>query len=189
MGGTCKRESIGMIRNVTKVDAHDDHLEILQQLTLGCAQLRVSEARGNARAKSSDVGTMLAIGTRIPYKKKDGDLGVPSIAPYAANGYVPEAIQRKLVVDLAILGSRCFPQIYSVIRNTKGNSGLLSVSPTDGEALPTESKELGWERQTTGEAKTCKVEVALREGATGDVGDGSELGIALLESALAQGEC
>ena len=114
-----------MIRNVTKVDAHDDHLELLQQLTLGCAQLRVSEARGNARAKSSDVGTMLAIGTRIPYKKKDGDLGVPSIAPYAANGYVPEAIQRKLVVDLAILGSRCFPQIYSVIRNTKGNSGLL----------------------------------------------------------------
>jgi hypothetical protein len=131
VGGTRNRESIGMLRNVTKVDVQDDHLESLQQLTLGCAQLRVSKARTDARAKSSDVGTMFAIGTRIPYEKKDGDLGVPSVAPYAANGYVPEAIQqRKLVVDLAILGSHCFPQIYSVIRNIKGNSGLLPVSPT-----------------------------------------------------------
>ena len=74
VGGTFNRESIGMICNVTKVDVLDDHLESLQQLTLGCAQLRVSEAKGNARANSSDVGTMFAIGTRIPYKKKDGDL-------------------------------------------------------------------------------------------------------------------
>jgi hypothetical protein len=189
VGGTFNRESIGIICNVTKVDVLDDHLESLQQLTLGCAQLRVSEARGDARAKSSDVGTMLDIGTRIPYEKKNGDLGVPSVAPYAANGYHPEAIQCKLVVDLAILGSHCFPQIYSVIRNIKGNSCLLPVSPTDGEALPTESEELGWERQTTGEAETCEVDVALREGAAGNVGYGSELGIALLETALGQGEC
>jgi hypothetical protein len=66
VGVTRNRESIVMIRNVTKVDAHDDHLELLQQLTLGCTQLRVSEAKGNARSKSSDVGTMFAIGTRIP---------------------------------------------------------------------------------------------------------------------------
>ena len=61
------------------------------------------------------------------YKNKDGDLGVPSAAPYAANGYVPEALLRKLVVDLAILESRCFPQVYSVIRDSEGNSGLLPV--------------------------------------------------------------
>ena len=74
VGGTRDRELIVMIQNVTKVDAHNDHLDLLQQVMLGCAQLRVSEAKGNARAKSSDVGTMFAIGTRIPYKKKDGDL-------------------------------------------------------------------------------------------------------------------
>ena len=122
VGRTRKCESIVMIRNVTKVDAHDDSLESLQQLTLGCAQLRVSEAKGNARAKSSDIGTMFAIGTRIPYKKKNGDLGVPSAAPYAANGYVPEALLRKLVVDLVILGSHCFPQVYSVINGRRSSS-------------------------------------------------------------------
>ncbi len=189
VGGTRNRESIVMIRNVTKVDAHNDHLELLRRLTLGCDQLRVSEAKGNARTKSSDAGTMFAIGTRIPYEKKDGDLGVPIAAPYAANGYVPEALLRKLVADLAILGSRCFPQVYSVIKNTEGNSGLFSVPPMGSEALPTESEELGGERQTTGWAETCEVEVALRGDATGDAGDESELGIAHSESALAQGEC
>jgi hypothetical protein len=44
VGGTRNRESIVMIRNVTKIDAHSDHLELQQQLTLGCDQLRVSEA-------------------------------------------------------------------------------------------------------------------------------------------------
>ncbi len=77
-----------------------------------------------------------------------------------------------------------------MIRDTEENSGLLPVPPMDGEALPTESDELvGGERQTTGGAETCKVEVALCEGATGNVWDKSELGIAHSESALAQGEC
>ncbi len=76
-----------------------------------------------------------------------------------------------------------------MIRDTEGNSGMLPVPPMDGKALPTESEELGGERQTTCGAETCKVEVALREGTTGDVGDKSELGISHSESALAQGEC
>jgi hypothetical protein len=61
----------------------------------------------------------------------------------------------KLIVDLAILGCRCFTQVYSVIRDTEGNSGLLPVPPMlDGDALLTESEELGGERQTTGVAET-----------------------------------
>jgi hypothetical protein len=66
VGWTRNRESVVMIRNVTKIDARNDHLHLLELLTLGCAQLRVSEAKGTARAKSADVGTMFAIGTRIP---------------------------------------------------------------------------------------------------------------------------
>ena len=55
-------------------------------------------------------------------------------APYATNAYVSEGLLRNLVVTLATLGSRCFPQMYSVIRDTKENSGLLPVPPMDGEA-------------------------------------------------------
>jgi hypothetical protein len=54
-------------------------------------------------------------------------------APYATNAYVSEGLLRNLVVTLATLGSRCFPQVYSVIRDTE-NSGLLPVPPMDGEA-------------------------------------------------------
>ena len=49
-----------------------------------------------------------------------------------------EGIFCNLVVKMATLGSRCFPQVYSVIsRDTEGNSGLQPVSPMDSEALPT----------------------------------------------------
>ncbi len=99
-----------MIRNVTKIDAHNDRLHLLQLLTLGCAQLWVSEAKGTARAKSADVGTMFAIGTRIPYEKRDHHSMAPRTALYAANGYVSEGLLPNLVVDMATLGSRCFPQ-------------------------------------------------------------------------------
>ena len=70
VGGTCNRESVVMIRNVlAKVDAHNDHLKLLKQLTLGCTQLRVSEAKGTARAKSADVGMMFGIGTMCPTRE------------------------------------------------------------------------------------------------------------------------
>ncbi len=66
--GTRKRESVVMIRNVTKIDADADHFKLLERLTVQQhAELQKSEAKGTARAKSADVGTMVAIGTKIPY--------------------------------------------------------------------------------------------------------------------------
>ena len=61
---------------------------------------------------------------------------VRGVKPYAANEHVPEEVLRGLVVDLADLGRRCFPQVYSVIRDTEGNSGLSPVSPMDGVVIP-----------------------------------------------------
>ena len=72
---------------------------------------------------------MHAIGTKIPL----GGVGTP--APYAANGKLPEGALCDLVVDLATLGGCCFPQVYSVVRDVEGDSGLLPVEPMDGAAL------------------------------------------------------
>ena len=66
--GIPNRESVVAIRNVTKIDACDDHLELLKRLTSRCREIRVSGAKGTARAKSSDVGSMFALGTRIEKK-------------------------------------------------------------------------------------------------------------------------
>ncbi|KAI2495676.1 hypothetical protein MHU86_18860 [Fragilaria crotonensis] len=135
--GIPDRESVVMVRNVTKIDAHDDHLELLERLTSRCRELRVSGARGTARAKSADVGSMFALGTRVETKESPAGPPVYSKIPYAANSCVADGVLRGLVVDLAILGSRCFPQVYSVVRDTEGNSGLSPVSPMDGVVLPT----------------------------------------------------
>jgi hypothetical protein len=54
-----------MIRNVTKIDAHDDYLELLKRLTSWCREIWMSGAKGLARAKSSDVGCMFPLGTRV----------------------------------------------------------------------------------------------------------------------------
>jgi hypothetical protein len=108
VGVTCNRESVVvMIRNVTKIDADADHCELLERLTVQCAELRKSEAKGTARVKSADVGTMFAIGTKIPYERKDPGTKVLSTAPYAANGYVSEGVLRNLVANMATLGSHC----------------------------------------------------------------------------------
>ena len=70
---------------------------------------------------------MHAIGTRIPLDCSKG-----TKAPYAAKGKVPDGVLIGLVVDLATaLGSRCFQQVYSVVRDIEGDSGLLSVEPMD----------------------------------------------------------
>jgi hypothetical protein len=135
VGGIRNRESVVMVRNVTKMNPHGDHMELLEQLTSQCAELRMSEAEGTARARSADVGTIFALGTKIPYEKKDPSTKLPNPAPYAANGYVSESLLRNMVVNLATLGSCCFPQVYSVIRDTEENSGLLPVPPMDGEAI------------------------------------------------------
>jgi hypothetical protein len=79
-----------MIRNVTKIDAEADLFELLERLTVQCAELRKLEAKGTSRAKAADSGTMFAIGTKIPYERKDSGTKVLSTAPYAANGYVSE---------------------------------------------------------------------------------------------------
>jgi len=97
----------------------------------------VSGAKGTARAKSSDVGSMFALGTRIEKKESPTGVAVHSKIPYAANGCVSDSVLRGLVVDLATLGSRCFPVVYSVVRDTEENSGLSPVPPMDGVALPT----------------------------------------------------
>ena len=88
VGRTRDRESVVMIRNVTGIDVEADHFELLGRLTGQCAKFRRTEAKGTARAKSADVGTMFAIGTKIPYERKDTDMKVLSTAPYSANGFV-----------------------------------------------------------------------------------------------------
>lgn len=135
--GIPNRESVIAIRNVAKIEARDDCLGLLKRLTSRCWEIRVSGAKGTARAKSSDVGSMFALGTRIEKKESPAGLAVHSKIPYAANGCVADGVLRGLVVDLATLGSRGFPQVYSVIRDTEENSGLSPVSPMDGIALPT----------------------------------------------------
>ena len=135
--GTPYRESVVMVRNVGKMDPHDDRQQFLSRLTGRCAAIRLANGKGTARAKSSDVGGMIAIGTRI-IVKKDNPADCTTVhckVPYAANSSVGEDVIRGLVVDLADIGSRCFPQVYSVIRDTEVNSGLSPVAPMDGVAL------------------------------------------------------
>jgi hypothetical protein len=156
-----------------------------------CAELWKSEAEGTARAKPADVGTMFAIGTKIPYERKDPGTKILSTAPYAANGYVSEGVLRHLVAHMATLGSHCFPQVYSVIRDTEGNSGLQPVSPMDGEALPTPSDSSD-QMEVIGVAEGSEIAVALCGSSDSDNdGDADEdsLAIALLERSLAKEEC
>ncbi len=50
---------------------------------------------------------------------------------YAANGYVPEGLLRRMVVSLSRIVRHCFPQVYAVIRDLESDSGLLPVPPMD----------------------------------------------------------
>jgi hypothetical protein len=54
VGDLQNRESVVMIPNATKFDAHDDHSELLEWLMLQCMELRMSKAEGNARGKIVD---------------------------------------------------------------------------------------------------------------------------------------
>ncbi len=99
--------------------------------------LRKAETKGYARHKCEDVGTTHAIGRRIPLGSREG-----TTAPRAANGKVPDGVLLGLVVDLATLGSRYFPLVYSVVREIEGDSGFLPVEPMDGVCLANDSKEL-----------------------------------------------
>jgi hypothetical protein len=73
--GITDGEAVVMIRNVTKIDAHDDYLELLNRLTSRCREIRMSGAKGSARAKSSDVGCMFPLGTRV--QQGESPVGAP----------------------------------------------------------------------------------------------------------------
>ena len=74
------------------------------------------------------MGKMYAIGTAIPLDRV-------GTVPFAANRKVPEGVLHRMVVNLSKVGSRCFPQVYSVIRDMEQYSGLLPVEPMDGMAI------------------------------------------------------
>jgi hypothetical protein len=135
--GIPDRESVVMVRNVGKMDPRDNRQQFLSCLTERCTAIRLVNGKGTARAKSSDVGGMIAIGNRVVRKKGDTP-DCPIVYDkvlYAANSSVGEDVIRGLAVDLADIGSRCFPQVYSVIRDTEVNSGLSPLAPMDGVAL------------------------------------------------------
>jgi hypothetical protein len=104
----------------------DTHLiGALNHITIHNEVLRRRSSRGTARAKGGDFGTMHAIGTHV-------ELDGVTTVPYRTNGRVPERLLRNMVVSLSQVGRRCFPQVYSVIRDTETNSGLEPVEPMDG---------------------------------------------------------
>jgi hypothetical protein len=138
VGGTRNRQSVVMIRNLlTSIDTNDEYLGLLVRVTAHNTALRKAEVKGYARHKCEDIGTMHAIGTQIPLDSRED-----MTAPYAANRKVPDGVLCGLVVDLATLGRRCFPQVYSVVRDIEGDSGLLPVEPMDGVRLTDDSKEM-----------------------------------------------
>jgi hypothetical protein len=127
VGGTRNRQSVVMIWNVTRIDADDEYLGLLGRVTSRNAALRKVEAKGHATHECENVETMHASGTRIPLDSSKG-----TTAPYAAKGKVPDGVLIGLVVDFATaLGSRCFRQAYSVVRDIEGDSGMLPVEPMD----------------------------------------------------------
>jgi hypothetical protein len=104
---------------------------------------------------------MHAIGTQIPHDSREG-----TTEPYAANGKIPDGVLYGLVVDLATLGRRCFPQVSSVVRDIEGDSGLLPVEPMDGVRLTDDSKEM---------ASSGEHNVLARSGFDTDLEHGAEL--------------
>ena len=143
--GRCSdRQSIVMIRNVLVVDSDDDResdryvpdwdrdthlIGDLNHITFHNEVLRRRAPRGTARTRGADVGTMHSIGTHV-------ELDNITTSPYKANQYVPERLLRNMVVSLSRLGSHCFPQVYSVIRDMEHDSGLQPIVPMDGAADP-----------------------------------------------------
>ena len=139
--GQCdNRQSIVMIRNVMISDGDTGHasdcyvpdwdadtllIGALNHITFHNQVLRTRSSRGGARGKGADFGTMHAIGTHV-------ELDGVTTVPYRANGLVPERLLRNMVVSLSQVGRRCFPQVYSVIRDTESDSGLSPVEPMDG---------------------------------------------------------
>ncbi|KAI2491237.1 hypothetical protein MHU86_23343 [Fragilaria crotonensis] len=144
VGGTLNRQSVVMIRNVREIEADDDLIGSLRSVTAHNVVLRTHARKGTARARGGDVGTMHAIGTHV-------ELDRTTTNPYMANGRVPEGLLRQLVVNLAIIGSNCFPQVYAVLRDTEGDSGLLPIEPMNGETEVNPVGLPGVDRKMNGE--------------------------------------
>jgi hypothetical protein len=110
--GIPDRESVVMVRNIGKMNPHDNRQPFLSRLTGRCTAIRLTNGKGTARAKCSNVGGMIAIGTRIIMKNHDS-ADRPTVhckIPYAANSSVGEDVICGLVVDLVDIGSYCFPR-------------------------------------------------------------------------------
>jgi hypothetical protein len=109
-------------------DAGTHLIGALNNITVHNEVLRRQLSKGRAKAKGGDIGgTIHAIGTLVAMDRV-GTL------PYAANGYVLEGLQRRMVVSLSRIGCHCFPQVYAVIRDLKSDSCILPVPPMDGPA-------------------------------------------------------
>ena len=158
VGGTRNRQSVVMVRNVTKVDKDNPYTDSLDHITAHNVLFRKSKAKGSARSRSVDVGRMHAIGTAIPLN------GVGTV-PFAANRKVPEDVLRQLVVNLSKVGSRCFPQVYSVIRDMEQDSGLLPVEPMDGQAITDDEGGDSSDEDDDGDvdSRVAKARIALRK--------------------------
>ncbi|KAI2493085.1 hypothetical protein MHU86_21469 [Fragilaria crotonensis] len=129
------RVSVVMVRNVGKMDPRDDRQQLLDELTERCSAIKLAGGKGTARAKSSDVGGMIAIGTRITVKKGDS-VDCPAVhdkVPYAANSIVGEDVVRGLVVDLADVGAVASPGVLCDKRH--GGEFWQAVAPMDGVAF------------------------------------------------------
>ena len=128
LGQQRNRQSVIMVRNVNFLtnDGGEDLLGLVACITKHNKALRLAKRKGAARSNAGDYGTMHAIGTHVHLD------GVTTSA-YKANEAVDEALLRGMVVSLAEIGRCAFPQVYSVIRDTKGNCGLHPVVPMDGE--------------------------------------------------------
>jgi hypothetical protein len=144
VGQCANRQSVVMIRNVLLMDTEDDdadqqlevhlipdddereRLEALSHITAHNTLLQKRVESGSARAKSGDVGTMHAIGTRVNFDNV-------TTLPYQTNSQVTDRVLRNMVAGLWKVGSHCFPQVLAVIRDLESDSGLKPVPPMDGD--------------------------------------------------------
>jgi hypothetical protein len=179
VGATKNRQSIVMIRNVPAMHTNDDIIGSLHHVTVYNMALQRGARKGIPRANCKDLGTMYAIGTRV-------ELDRVNTVAYQANTNVPMELLRSLVVNLATIGRNCFPQVYSVVRDTEGNSGLLPVEPMNGdeEANPVPDVQIDGPssgNDDIGERKECRrvgytidVSVNLGNASHYDVHDASQ---------------
>jgi hypothetical protein len=129
VGNERNRQSVVMVRNVNFLT---DENGVGFATEMACIRdndvaVRLAASTGQARQNLGDFGAMHAFGTRVML---DGSLGA-----YKANDVVEEKMLRDMVVALAKIGRAVYPQVYAVIRDTEGNSGVEPVVPMDGDGV------------------------------------------------------